>query len=81
MVVAVGETEVLPLVVLLPLHPPDAVHEVAFVLDQVRIEDWPDVIVVGLAEIVTVGGVEPGVPGARSHPLMGQAFAPPKGPT
>ena len=55
MVVAVGETEVLPLVVLLPLHPPDAVHAVAFVLDQVRIEDWPDAMPVGLAEIETVG--------------------------
>lgn len=71
----------LPLVAKLPVHPPDAVHEVAFVLDQARVDNWPELIEVGLAEIVTVGGVEPGVPGALSHPLMGQAFAPPKGPT
>ena len=57
MVVAVGETEVFPLVVLLPFHPPEAVHEAAFVLDQVRVEDWPDVMVVGLAVIETVGAM------------------------
>lgn len=53
--VAVGETEVLPLVALLPLHPPEAVHEVVFALDQESVEDWPDVIELGLAEIETVG--------------------------
>jgi len=54
-VVAVGETVALPLVPLLPLQPPDAVHELAFVLDHVSVEDWPAAIDVGLAVIETVG--------------------------
>ena len=47
---------------LVPVHPPDAVQEVAFVLDQVRVEDWPEVIDVGEAERETVGEVGGGVP-------------------
>jgi len=38
-----------------PLQALDAVHEVAFVLDHVRVELLPEVIEVGLAEIVAVG--------------------------
>ena len=44
-----------PLVDLLPLHPPLAVHAVALVLDQVSVEDPPLATLVGLAAIVTVG--------------------------
>lgn len=57
MLVAVGETDVLPLVIVLPVQPPDAVHVVAFVLDHVSVDDWPVVMVVGLAIIETVGAL------------------------
>ena len=50
-----GETDRLPLVPLLPVHPPEAVHDVAFVLDQVRVDDWPLEIDEGEAVIDTVG--------------------------
>ena len=46
----------MPDVALAPLHAPDAVHEVALVVDHDKVEDEPDVIDVGEAEIVTVGG-------------------------
>lgn len=45
----------MPLVASVPVQPPLAVHEVALVLDQVRVELLPDVIVVGLADRVTDG--------------------------
>ena len=38
-VVAVGETDCDPDVASVPVHPPDAVHEVAFVEDQERVDD------------------------------------------
>jgi hypothetical protein len=44
-----------PLVALAPLQEPEAVQLVALVLLQVRVELPPDVMAVGLAEIVTVG--------------------------
>jgi hypothetical protein len=44
-----------PLVVSVPVQPPPAVQDVAFVLDQVRVELLPDEIDVGLADSVTVG--------------------------
>lgn len=44
-----------PLVASLPLQPPDAVHEVAFVEDQVKVEVAPLLTVLGLAVRVTVG--------------------------
>jgi hypothetical protein len=53
--VVVGETDWLPLVVLAPLQPLLAVHEVALVLLQVSVEDDPLDILVGEAEILTVG--------------------------
>ena len=53
--VVVGDTDCVPEVVLVPVHAPDAVHEVAVVDDHVRVEDKPDVIEVGDAESVTVG--------------------------
>ena len=53
--VVVGETLWVPLVVSVPLQPPLAVHEVAFVVDHVRVDEPPDEIVVELAVKVTVG--------------------------
>jgi hypothetical protein len=44
-----------PLVVLLPLQPPEAVQVVAFVLDQLSVELLPAVMLEGLAERLTVG--------------------------
>jgi len=44
-----------PLVASVPVQPPPAVQEVAFVLDQVRVELLPEAIVVSLAVSVTVG--------------------------
>ena len=52
----VGDAARVPLVGLVPLHPPEAAHEVALVEDQVTVETLPDVMLVGFAEIVTVGG-------------------------
>jgi hypothetical protein len=40
-----------------PLHPPDAVQDVALVEDQVSVDLAPLAIVLGLAERVTAGGV------------------------
>jgi hypothetical protein len=54
--VLVGDAAKVPLVAFVPLHPPEAVHEVALVDDQVTVELLPDVMLVGFAEIVTVGG-------------------------
>ena len=51
----VGDATRVPLVALVPLHPPEPVHEVALVEDQVTVETLPDVMLIGLAEIVTVG--------------------------
>jgi hypothetical protein len=44
-----------PLIASAPVQPPLAVQEVAFVLDQVRVELPPEEMVVGLADSVTVG--------------------------
>ena len=56
-VVAVGETASDPLVACVPFQPLLAVQEVSFVLLQVRLELDPEAMVVGLAEIETVGVV------------------------
>jgi hypothetical protein len=72
--VLVGDATRVPLVALVPLHPPEAVHEVALVEDQVTVELLPDVMLVGFAEIVTVGSgvgvgvglTEPDVPKSKS---------------
>jgi hypothetical protein len=53
--VFVGDTVRVPLVAFVPVQPPEAVHEVALVEDQVTIETLPEVMLVGLAENVTVG--------------------------
>ena len=52
----VGDAARVPLVAFGPLHPPEATHDNALVADQVTVEILPDVMLVGLAEIVTVGG-------------------------
>ena len=44
-----------PLVALLPDHPPEAVHAVALVADQVSVELAPLATVLGLADKVTTG--------------------------
>lgn len=51
----VGDTDSVPLVFLLPDHPFDALQLVALVELQVRVEEFPFVIEVGLAVNVTVG--------------------------
>jgi hypothetical protein len=54
-VVLVGATLKVPLVASLPLQPPLAEHDVAFVLDQLRFALLPTVTVDGLADRLTVG--------------------------
>jgi hypothetical protein len=54
--VLVGDTARVPLVAFVPAQLPEAVHDVALVEDQVTIETLPAVMLVGLAEIATVGG-------------------------
>ena len=51
----VGVTPSAPLIASAPVQPPLAVQDVAFVLDQVRVELPPEEMVVGLADSVTVG--------------------------
>lgn len=57
MVEASGATDRLPLVALEPLQPPEAVQDVAFVVDHVSVDLPPTVIESGLAVSVTDGGV------------------------
>ena len=52
----VGDAARVPLVAFVPVQPPEAVHEVALVEDQVTVETLPEVMLVGLAENDTVGG-------------------------
>jgi hypothetical protein len=67
--VLVGDATKVPLVVFVPLHPPEAVHAVALVEDQVTVEILPDAMLVGLAEIATVGdGVGVGVGEGLAEP-------------
>ena len=58
MVFTVGRTTWVPDTATLPSQPSLAVQLVALVEDQVRFEDWPEVIDVGLAVMVTVGAGE-----------------------
>jgi hypothetical protein len=51
----VGVTAWEPVAAWLPLQAPLAVQEAAWVLDHVRVADWPAVIDVGLTDKVTVG--------------------------
>ena len=55
----VGDAARVPLVAFVPLHPPEAMHDNASVEDQVTVEILPDVMLVGLAEVVTVGLPKP----------------------
>ena len=57
MAVLVGDTVRVPLVAFVPVQPPEAVHEVALVEDQVSVAFCPDTIVDGAADKVTVGTV------------------------
>lgn len=54
-VAATVPVEAVPLVGLVPLHPPDAVQVVVLVELQVRVEEPPLGMLVGLAVSVTVG--------------------------
>lgn len=55
-VVALNATVVwLPLVASVPVHPPEAVQDVALVADHVNVEVLPLLTVLGLAAIVTTG--------------------------
>lgn len=63
-----GLTDCVPLVGSAPVHAPEAVHEFAFVLDQVIVEDCPEVIGFGFAEIEAVG-TGGGLPPPPSPPL------------
>jgi hypothetical protein len=54
-VVPVGDTARVPLVAFVPVQPPPAVHARALVEDQVTVEILPELMLVGLAEIATVG--------------------------
>jgi len=78
--VLVGDATRVPLVALVPLHPPEPVHEVALVEDQVTVETLPDVMLAGLAEIVTVGGdagiLPPELPPPELPPAGYALFAP-----
>jgi hypothetical protein len=53
--VPVGDTARVPLVAFVPVQPPPAVHARALVEDQVTVEILPELMLVGLAEIATVG--------------------------
>jgi hypothetical protein len=59
LVVVRAPVDWLPFIALVPDQAPEAVQVVAFVEDQVSVADPPEVIVVGLAERVTVGVVTP----------------------
>jgi len=66
--VLVGDAARVPLVAFVPLHPPEAMHDNASVEDQVTVEILPDVMLVGLAEIVTMG-----LPKPRTWDTAGEA--------
>jgi hypothetical protein len=51
----VGETLCVPLVASVPVQPPLAMQEVAFVLDHINIKLLPEAMFVGLAVSVAVG--------------------------
>jgi hypothetical protein len=59
LLVAFGVIVVDPFVLCAPDHPPDAVHEVAFVEDHVSATDWPSVMELVLTDMNAVGaGIE-----------------------
>jgi hypothetical protein len=58
----------LPEIALLPLHPPEAVHDVALVDDQVKVLLDPLLTEVGAADKLTVGAAGGGLPPEESPP-------------
>ena len=71
MVALSAPVEALPLVALAPLQPPDAVHEVALVVLQVRFDVLPLETLAGFAASVTVGSDGGGVTGVVPVPVTG----------
>ncbi len=51
----VGDTARVPVVALVPVQPPDAVHDVALAEDQFRVALLPEVMLVALADKLAVG--------------------------
>jgi hypothetical protein len=56
-----GVTDWVPESVFAPVHPPEAVQDVAFIEDHCRVDELPAAILVGLAESVTPGRLVPTV--------------------
>ena len=65
-----GDTARVPLGAFVPVQPPAAAQELALVEDQVTIEIWPEVMLVGFAENATVGSatLPPPAPGKTGTP-------------
>lgn len=61
MVALSAPVDTLPLVALVPLQPPDAEHELAWVVDHVSVEAAPAARLAGFAPRVTVGEDAPAV--------------------
>jgi len=79
--VLVGDAARVPLVAFAPLQPPEAMHKNALVADQVTVAILPDVMLVGLAEIVTLGPAPrpptgPGVGGGGGGGVVGGVVPP-----
>ena len=77
----VGDAARVPLVAFAPLQPPEAMHKNALVADQVTVAILPDVMLVGLAEIVTLGPAPrpptgPGVGGGGGGGVVGGVVPP-----
>jgi len=66
----VGMTTWDPLVASVPDQAPDALHEVALLVDQVTVALWPTVIVVGAIDIEIVG--------ASGGPMFPLLYPPPQ---
>jgi hypothetical protein len=79
--VLVGDAARVPLVAFAPFHPPEAMHKNALVADQVTVAILPGVMLVGLAEIVTLGPAPrpptgPGVGGGGGGGVVGGVVPP-----
>ncbi len=75
--VEAGETTLVPVRASVPVQPPLAVQEDAFVLDQVRVDEEPTVMELELAVRLTVGA---GVGAAASTVIFSDARAAPPAP-
>ena len=69
----VGDTARIPLAAFVPVQLPEAVHEVALVEDQNRIEILPEVMLVGFAENATLGLGDPATAGSDTAGTAGEA--------